>query len=99
MSTATVGIRALLDLDTRGEVVETLLYMLTEPTDVEPDGLYYPALALLVPAAINDGDTAVLRTLVGLCPIHGCDIEICADDDNPECRALTGRGRDPEDGT
>lgn len=97
MSTAAaVAIHALLDLDTSGEVAETLLFMLTDTSGEEPEGRHYPALALLLPA-IEPAELTGVHVAVDLCPVHLCDIEICADDANPECVALTGRGRDPEE--
>lgn len=78
---AVAAVHALLDADTEGEVVETLTAYLTkdDPYDVEGKP-HADSLALLF-GVMTEGQVRSLYPLVGLCIEHGCDVEICADDE------------------
>lgn len=85
---AAVAINALLDADTEGEVAETLYAMLTfEELPDDREWRYVDALSLLIGRVTNDEMNA-LHLSVDICPVHACDIAICADDDVTECAAL-----------
>jgi hypothetical protein len=38
-------------------------------------------------ASLTAEEAFDLALALELCPVHGCDYEICRDDENPECRA------------
>ncbi len=87
---AAIALHTLLDLDADADAV--LRYVLTgEPVSTEPMGpLFTDLVALLDPAHVPP----LLRRL-DLCPVHRCDAQICADDENPEC--VEERTDDDED--
>lgn len=73
------------------DAISTLAIMLLNASDLtDPrlaDADHITLLHALTPI-LTPSDRHDLALACDLCPIHTCDIEICADDDDAECRSL-----------